>query len=69
VKTTVRSFRGNGYNYEAQEVVRCLESGKTESELMPLDGTIGVMKILDDARQQWGLSYPGEHCQMSPNVN
>jgi predicted dehydrogenase len=51
---------GNGYNYEADEVVRCLGEGKTESEVMPLDETLSIMRTLDAIRAQWGLKYPME---------
>jgi predicted dehydrogenase len=51
---------GNGFNYEAAEVMRCLEAGKTESDVMPLDETISVMRTMDRIRATWGLRYPGE---------
>ena len=51
---------GNGFNYEAAEVMRCLEAGKTESEIMPLDETVSVMRTMDSIRAAWGLKYPGE---------
>ncbi len=51
---------GNGYNYEAAEVARCLRAGKTESEIMPLDETVSLMRTLDQLRGQWGLRYPME---------
>ena len=51
---------GNGFDYEAVEVMRCLEAGKTESEIMPLDETVSVMKTMDSIRAAWGLKYPGE---------
>ena len=51
---------GNGYNYEAAEVGRCLREGRTESEVMPLDETLAIMRTLDEVRAQWGLRYPGE---------
>ena len=53
-------FEGNGYNYEATEVMACLRAGKTESAAMPLDETIAVIRTLDTIRAQWGLKYPGE---------
>jgi predicted dehydrogenase len=49
---------GNGYQFEAAEVMRCLRAGKLESELMPLDETLAIMKTLDTIRTQWGLKYP-----------
>ncbi len=50
----------NGYNYEALEVSQCLRDGKLESDLMPLDETLAIMKTLDTLRAQWGLNYPME---------
>jgi len=51
---------GNGFNYEAEEVARCLAEGKTESEHMPLDESLAIMKTMDRLRAQWGLKYPME---------
>ena len=51
---------GNGYNYEADEVQRCLSEGLTESALMPLDETVSVLRTMDALRAQWGVKYPGE---------
>jgi len=51
---------GNGYNYEALEVARCLKSGKLESDLMPLDETRAIMRVMDTIRAQWNFKYPGE---------
>ena len=49
---------GNGYQFEAAEVMRCLRAGKLESNLMPLDESLSVMKTMDAIRAQWGLKYP-----------
>ena len=51
---------GNGFNYEAAEVMRCLDEGMTESDVMPLDETLSVMRTMDDIRAAWGLRYPSE---------
>ncbi len=53
-------FEGNGYNYEAVEVMDCLRGGKTESDVMPLDETLANMQTMDQIRDQWGLLYPME---------
>lgn len=53
-------FTGNGYNYEAIEVMNCLRAGKLESDVMPLDQTLSIMQTLDNIRAQWGLRYPME---------
>ena len=57
---TVRSFHGNGYNYEAREVMECLSQGKLESEMMPLDDTLTVMEIMDSVRRQNNFRFPHE---------
>ncbi|QAY65750.1 Gfo/Idh/MocA family protein [Paenibacillus protaetiae] len=49
-----------GYHYEADEVARCLEEGLLESDAITLDESLAIMKLLDEARQQWGLQYPME---------
>jgi predicted dehydrogenase len=53
-------LEGNGYDYEACEVMACLQAGKLESPLMPLEETLSIMKTLDTLRAQWGLKYPME---------
>lgn len=53
-------FKGNGYNYEAVEVMACMRAGKLESEVMPLDETISIMKTMDTLRAQWNFVYPSE---------
>jgi predicted dehydrogenase len=49
-----------GLQYEAAEVARCVAAGRTESERMTWDGTLDVMRTMDEVRRQIGLSYPGE---------
>ena len=46
--------------HEAIEVMRCLRAGETESPLVPLDGTLAVMRTLDAVRDRIGVRYPGE---------
>ena len=53
-------FEGNGYNYEAAEVMRCMREGALESPLMPLGETLQIMRTLDEVRQQIGLKYPAD---------
>ncbi len=49
-----------GFVYEIREAMRCLQAGLLESELMPLDESLALMRTMDDIRAQWGLYYPGE---------
>lgn len=53
-------YGGNGYQYQASAVMNCLRTGQTESEIMPLDETLSIMRVMDTLRAQWGLRYPGE---------
>ena len=59
-KTIEIPFKSTGYNYEAREVMSCLNAGKIESEIMPLDETLEIMKTMDILRSQWYFKYPGE---------
>jgi dihydrodiol dehydrogenase / D-xylose 1-dehydrogenase (NADP) len=59
-ETADAPISGNGFNYEAAEVMRCLEAGQTESDIMPLDETLSVMRTMDGIRAAWGLRYPSE---------
>ncbi|MCX4880387.1 MULTISPECIES: Gfo/Idh/MocA family protein [unclassified Streptomyces] len=50
----------NSLRHEAREVMRALRAGETESPLVPLDGTLAVMRTLDAIRDRIGVRYPGE---------
>jgi predicted dehydrogenase len=52
------SFIGNGYEYEAIEVGRCLRAGLTESPTVSLDESLAIIRILDELRRQCGITYP-----------
>lgn len=53
-------FEGNGYNYEAVEVMNCLRAGKLESDTVPLSESLSIIETMDELRAQWGLKYPME---------
>ncbi len=53
-------FKGNGYDYEAEEVGRCLRAGELESKILPLSETRSIMQTMDSLRAQWELVYPSE---------
>jgi predicted dehydrogenase len=48
---------GLGYAHEIEEVAACLRAGRTESDLLPLDGTVAVMRVLDEIRSLIGVRY------------
>jgi predicted dehydrogenase len=51
-------FIGNGYNYEMDEVVRCLNAGLTQSPKMSWDDSLLLINTLDQIRQQCNIVYP-----------
>lgn len=52
---------GRGMIYEAEEAMRCLRAGLTESPGIPVDETLEIMKTLDALRKPWGLVFPADH--------
>lgn len=48
---------GMGYNYEAAEVMRCLDAGLTESETVPHQFSIDLIKTLDRIRKAAGIRF------------
>jgi predicted dehydrogenase len=55
---THHNFISNGYNYEAEEVMKCIRDGKIESEVMPWDESMVLMETMDRIRAQWNYRYP-----------
>jgi predicted dehydrogenase len=51
---------GRGLHHQAVEVARCLRTGLTESNRMPLDESASIMATLDEVRRQIRLRFPGE---------
>ncbi|MFI6726750.1 Gfo/Idh/MocA family oxidoreductase [Streptomyces sp. R-74717] len=49
-----------GMQFEQAEVARALRAGETESPLVPLDGSLAVMRTLDAVRDRIGVRYPAD---------
>jgi predicted dehydrogenase len=43
----VTQWPGGGYTFQAQEVMRCLRAGETETPLVPWDDTLASMRTLE----------------------
>ncbi|MDY7104061.1 MAG: Gfo/Idh/MocA family oxidoreductase [Actinomycetota bacterium] len=54
-RTVSAPANGTGYVHELDEVHRCLAEGLTESPVMPLDDTLAVMSVLDEALHALGI--------------
>jgi predicted dehydrogenase len=52
-RTISRHYEGNGYHYEADEVIRCVQTGLGESPVMPLSDSLTVALITEKARSLW----------------
>ncbi len=61
VDTIEEPIIGNALNYEAEEVMRCLNAGLKESPLMPIYESIEIMEIMDKIRKPWGLVYSNDN--------
>ena len=60
IETAAAEDRINGYEYEIEEVMRCIRSGLHESPVIPHQSTLEVMQIMDACRRQWNMTFPGE---------
>ena len=52
-RTITKHFKGNGYHYEADELMRSVRAGRIESKTLSLDDSVIVMEALDKARASW----------------
>ncbi len=50
--------KGNGYNYEAEEAVKCIREGKIQSSLMSWTESLQLIDMLDAIRKECGIFYP-----------
>lgn len=51
---------GAGYSHELIEVTECMRAGRSESAIMPLDDTLTVQRVLDEACAQLGVVHTEE---------
>ncbi len=51
-------FEGNGFNYQAQEVMSCLDKGLKESPKWPLQSSLALSETMDKIIEQCGMVYP-----------
>lgn len=56
----VSDFVGNGYNYQAVEVMNCLEKGSNESSKWSHNDSLQLMRLMDKIRGQCGIEYPAD---------
>ena len=50
----------NGFEYEIREVDRCVKLGMTTSDTLKPADTLEILKLMDDIRASWGLTFACE---------
>lgn len=50
---------GLGYYFEAEEVMKCLDEGRIQSDIVPHSFTLNLMRTLDRIREAAGIVFPG----------
>ena len=58
--TVDRPFRKNGFEYQIEEAINCINNGKSESPIMTHNNTLANMKLMDKIREEIGLKYSFE---------
>lgn len=48
----------NGFEFEIDEVVRCLEQVRIQSPLWPVSSSLQLAKLMDEIKRQLGVQYP-----------
>lgn len=59
-RTVEAPFAVNGFEYQIREAAACVRAGRTESAVMRPADTLAVLRLMDEARAQWGLRFAGE---------
>ena len=49
----IKTFPGNGYQFEIMEVSQCLLRGDKQSHVMPLNETLEISRMMDDMIRSW----------------
>ena len=50
---------GMGYQFEAMEVMKCLDDGKLQSDVVPHSFSLNLINTLDRIRKAAGIVFPG----------
>ena len=61
-----RPFRANGYEYEAEEVARCVAAGERESPDMTWAESLSLARLTDQIRDVGGLVYSPANVKAVP---
>ncbi|MEN8240915.1 MAG: Gfo/Idh/MocA family oxidoreductase [Chloroflexota bacterium] len=59
-KTVRKPFKASGFEYEIDEVCRCIRAGLLESPVHPHRQILTTMRLMDAIRERLGVVYPFE---------
>jgi predicted dehydrogenase len=59
-QTVEAPFRVNGFEYEIEEVMRCVRAGLVESPRLPPAESLAIVELMDAMRARIGVRYPFE---------
>lgn len=54
----IPSWPGRGFQYEVADMICCLKEHRIESNIIPHNTSLDVVKIMDAVRKQAGIIYP-----------
>ena len=60
IKTLTINHKVNGFEYQIDETIRCINEGLIESPIMPHSETLKILVQMDTLRKAWGIKYPQE---------
>ncbi|MDU0354815.1 Gfo/Idh/MocA family oxidoreductase [Paraglaciecola aquimarina] len=60
VETIRVPHKVNGFEYQIEESMDCVEAGQLYSSLMSHDESIGIIEIMDEIRSQIGLAFSSD---------
>jgi predicted dehydrogenase len=60
VRTSRPEVPHRGMQYQALELEALVRAGRTSSDRMPAEQSVGVMRVLDAVRERIGFTYPQE---------
>ena len=59
-RTVNAPFKGHGYRFQVEEVNRCLQQGKLQSDIVSHAFSIDVIETMDASRKEMGLVYEAD---------
>ena len=60
VETYQRPADNGGFDFQLREAINLIEQGKIESDIVSLEDSLVVMRLMDTVRAQHGFKYPEE---------